>query len=84
MSDATATAAVQDKQRHKKKHKTQNESGARTCLQAWTGEAAPLSEIRDSVAATGLLMNYTLRSSHRRELERLPGGLPAETKKKKI
>lgn len=48
------------------KDKTQNESGARMCRQAWT-RVAPLSEIRDSVAVTGLLMNYILQSSHRRE-----------------
>ena len=62
------------------KHKSQNESGARTCLQAWTW-VAPLSQIRDSVSATGRLMNYTLQSSHGRALKWLPGGFPTQTKK---
>ena len=40
------------------------------CLQVWTG-VAPLLEIKDIVAETGLLMNYTLQSSHRRALKSL-------------
>lgn len=46
------------------------------------GESLNEDIVRESVAATCLLMNYTLQS--RREFKLLPGGIPQQTKKSKL